>query len=228
MDYTKELENIKSWAKDLIILQYKRAKKNQQTIDLMTELLCANNLILKIRDLCLNVDKSFGAQLEVVGKWVGIDPYYDAADIWSQYYTALVNYNNVSADVYEDWQGGFSTFDNFDDNDGGFLTYESWMNTRTRVNKMGDAYFRELIKLKIIKNEINHTCKNIDEAIYLWSKGDVYTTWDVMSVAYNFDSDTVWNAGTQDEISLHKLMQFAVYKNVLSAPTGCTIEIEET
>ena len=217
MDYIKELENIKSWAKDLIILQYKRSKKNQQTIDLMTELLCANNLILQIRDLCLSAENSIGAQLDVVGKWVGIDRYYNAIDLWEQYYTALVNYENIADDDYEQWQGGFSTFENFEQNDGGFLTWESWIDTRTKVNAMGDEYFRKLIKLKIIKNEINQTCKNIDDAIWKWSDGNVYTTWDVMKVTYHYPE------------SYHNLMTLAAYKDVLIAPTGCEIEtIEES
>ena len=227
MDYIKELENIKSWAKDLIILQYKRAKKNQQTIDLMTELLCANNLILQIRDLCLSVENSIGAQLDVVGKWVGLDRYYNAIDLWNHPYTALVNYENISSGNYEQWQGGFSTWENFEQNNGGFLTWEDWINTRTKVNAMGDAYFRALIKLKIIKNEINHTCKNIDDAIWAWSNGNVYTTWDVMKITYHYTGNTILNAGTSSEINLHNLMQLAVYKNVLVAPTGCEIEIEE-
>lgn len=216
MDYLIELENIKTWAKNLIILQYKRSKKNQQLIDLMTETLCANNLILQIRDLCLSVENSIGAQLDVVGKWVGIDRYYNAIDLWEQPYTALVNYDNISSGDYEQWQGGFSTFENIDDNNGGFLTYEAWMDTRTKVNAMGDDYFRSLIKLKIIKNSINHTCKNIDDAIWEWSNGEVYTTWGTMKVTYHYPS------------SLHNVMQLAIYKNVLIAPSGCEIEtIEE-
>ena len=112
MDYIKSLEEIKSWAKDLIILQYRQAPKNRQLIDLMVELIFAKNLILQIRDLCLNVDESEGAQLDVVGKWVGIDRYYDAIDLWDQSYTSLVNYTKVSADDYYQWQGGFSNFEN--------------------------------------------------------------------------------------------------------------------
>ena len=95
MDYNLELQNIKEWAKNLLIIQYSQAKKNRALIDIMVELLFANNLILQIRDLCLNVEESIGAQLDVVGKWVGIDRYYNAIDLWEQPYTALVNYSNI-------------------------------------------------------------------------------------------------------------------------------------
>lgn len=215
MDYEQNLQEIKKWAKDLLILQYRRSAKNQQLIELMVELLCANNLIPQIRDLCLNVDLSVGAQLDVVGKWVGIDRYYTAIDLWEQPYLALVNYSNVQADDYEQWQGGFSSFSTFEDNDGGFLTYKLWQDTRTKVNQMGDEYFRALIKLKIIKNSIVFTNKNIDAAIYSWSNGQVYTTWDTMQITYHYPA------------SMHNLFQLATYKDVLLAPTGCAIVIEE-
>ena len=86
MDYIAELENIKEWAKNLIIIQYRQSKKNRKLIDILVELLFANLLILQIRDLCLSVDKSTGAQLDIVGKWVGIDKYYNNADVWDHPY----------------------------------------------------------------------------------------------------------------------------------------------
>lgn len=215
MNYLQNLQDVKDWAKDLIILQYHQSKRNRQLIELMVDNLFANNLILKIRDLCLNVEKSEGAQLDVVGKWIGIDRYYNAIDLWEQPYTALVNYSNIDDDSYEAWQGGFSTYSNFADNDGGFLTYAAWKETRTKVNQMGDNYYRDLIKLKIIKNSISFTNKNIDDAIWEWSNGQVYTTWGVMEVTYHYPS------------SMHNLFQLAVYKNVLLAPTGCTINLIE-
>ena len=214
MDYIKALDDVKSWAKDLLILQYHQSPKNQALIGLITEILFAQNLALQIRDLCLNVDESIGVQLDVVGKWVGIDRYYNAIDLWEQPYTALVNYTNVSNDEYLQWQGGFSTFTNFADDDGGFLTYKAWRDTRTKVNQMGDESFRQLIKLKIIKNSIRFTNKNIDDAINQWSNGQIYTTWGVMEVTYHYPS------------SLSNLMQLAIYKNVLLAPTGCEIKTE--
>lgn len=214
MDYIQDIEAVKSWARDLLILQYHQSPKNRALIDLMVDLIFADDLILKIRDLCLNVNQSIGAQLDVVGKWVGIDRYYDAIDLWEQPYVALVNYSNIQDDEYEQWQGGFSTYSNFADNDGGFLMYSTWRDTRTKVNQMGDDYFRQLIRLKIIKNSIQFTNKNIDDAIWEWSNGQVYTTWGVMEVTYHYPSE------------LSNLMQLAIYKNVLLAPTGCAILTE--
>lgn len=290
MEYLEQLKQVKEWAKDLLIIQYHESPKNKAFIELMVDLLFANMLIVQIRDLCLNVDKSIGAQLDVVGRWVGIDRYYNAIDLWERPYTALVNYTNVSSGQYKQYQGGFSTFLNFEDhiisinlvdddfknavgqqegryifiytasgwqlngddvniadygitypatnteaindtitvnyfdnnitytltseNQGGFLTYNLWRETRLKTNQMGDNYFRQLIKLKIIKNEIRYTNKNIDDAIWEWSSGRVYTTWSDMEVTYHYQPE------------LYNLIQLAIYKGVLLAPTGCTIKTE--
>lgn len=213
MNYS--LDEIKNWIKDLIIIQYRQSYKNRALIDLLCELIFANNLILKIRDLCLNVEESTGAQLDVVGKWVGIDRYYNGIDLWMQNYLAFPYYTTIKDSSYDQLQGGFSTYYNFEDNDGGFLTYRDWQDIRTRVNQMGDEFFRSLIRLRIIKNSINCTCKNIDEAIWKWSDGKVYTTWGVMEVTYNYDS------------SYKNIMTLASYKDVLPAPVGCSIILRE-
>lgn len=215
MDYLQALTEVKDYFKNLIILQYKASKQNRALIDSFVDLVFANNVVLQIRDLCLNVEKSEGAQLDVVGAWVGLDRYYNGVDLWDHPYTALVNYSNISSSTYDTYQGGFSAYSNFADNDGGFLTYAAWQETRTAVNRMGDDYFRQLIKLKIIKNSIAATNKNIDDAIWQWSDGNVYTTWDVMEVTYHYTSE--WK----------KLVDLAVYKNALLAPTGCTIKTAE-
>ena len=215
MNYDLELQKIKDWIKNLIIIQYRQSKKNKALIDLMVELIFANNLILKIRDLCLSVENSTGAQLDVVGKWVGLDRYYNGIDLWDKNYLSFPYYTTIKNGTYDQYQGGFSNYKNFEYNNGGFLMYREWQNVRTRVNAMGDEYFRSLIKLRIIRNSINCTCKNIDEAIWKWSEGKVYTTWNTMEVTYHYDS------------SYRNTMTLASYKNVLPNPTGCNIILEE-
>ena len=215
MNYEEELDNIKDWLRDLLIIQYRQSPKNRALVGLMTELLFAKLLILQIRDLCLNVEKSIGAQLDVVGKWVGLDRYYNAIDLWEHPYTSFVYYTTVQNNDYDSYQGGFSTFLNIDDNDGGFLTYKYWQDIRTRVNQIGDSYFRELIKLKIVYNSINHTKKQIDDAIWSWSSGKVYTTWNTMEVTYHYDH------------SYKNIMKLADYKKILPCPTGCKLLLEE-
>jgi len=215
MDYNLELQNIKDWIKGLIIVQYHQSPKNQALVDLLVELIFANNLILQIRDLCLSVDKSIGAQLDIVGKWVGLDRYYNAIEVWDRPYLAYPYYETIEDESYDQYQGGFSTYSNFADDDGGFLMYKDWKEVRARSNMMPDNQFRELIKLKIIQNSINHTKKNIDDAIWDWSNGNVYTTWNKMEIIYNFNR------------TYKQTIFLADYKNILPHPTGCNIILKE-
>lgn len=237
MDYTKQLENIKDWIKNLVIIQYRQASKNRALIDLLTELIFVKCLPQQIRDLCLSVDKSTGVQLDIVGKWVGIDRIYNAAELWNHPYLSFINYTDIKDASFptnlDPMQGGFSNYETFDDNDGGFLMYKNWQETRTAENKYGDKFFRPLIKLKIIKNSINHTMKNIDEAILLWSGGEldengtpirqgaVYTTWQPMELTYHYDA----TAKTDEDADYKTIMTLAQYKNALPCPTGCKLVV---
>ena len=209
-----DLEKLYTWACNSLIMEYRHAPKNRALMRELVDLIFANNVLVDIKE-GFDVETAVGKQLDIIGDWVGINRYYDAIDLWEQPYFALVNYSNVQDDEYEQWQGGFYNYINFEENEGGFLTYKVWRETRTKVNQMGDAYFRELIKLKIIKNSINFTKKNIDDAIYKWSNGTVYTTWDKMKVIYHYPKEK------------ENLFILATYKNCLLAPTCCTIQLEK-
>lgn len=219
MDYKSALQKIKDWIKDLIIVQYRQSPKNRALIDLICELLFAENLILQIRDLCLNVDESIGAQLDVVGKWVGVDRVYNGTELWEHPYLSFINYTDIQDANFpnnlDSTQGGFSKYTTFADNDGGFLMYKQWMDTRTATNNVGDDIYRQLIKLKIIKNSVNHSKKVLDDAIYKWSNGKVYLTWNTMQIIYNYD------------VSYKSIMTVASFKDILPHPTGCEIVTQQ-
>ena len=208
------MENLREYFANLLIIQFRGAKKNRDLIKFLVDLIFSNNLALEIKEKTVNVEESIGKQLDIVGQWVGVDRFY-ISELWPHKYLSFVNYSNIADNNYNQYQGGFSSYTTFEDNDGGFLTYKARQDIRTKVNQMGDEYFRALIKLKIIKNSINHTCKNIDDAIWQWSNGNVYTTWDTMQITYHYSS-------------LYKdLMLLAKDKNVLPKPTGCNLILEE-
>lgn len=214
MDYTEALQDLQKYFADLLIIQYRNSNKNRALISNLVNLIFANNLALQIRDKTVNINDSIGAQLDIVGKWVGIDRYY-YGNLWTHPYLSFPDYTTIKNDSFSEYQGGFSTYENFADNNGGFLTYDAWQSVRITVNEIGDEYFRPLIKLKVIKNSINHTCKNIDNAIWDWSNGNVYTTWGTMTLTYHYTSQ------------YKDLITLANYKKALLKPTGCTLILEE-
>lgn len=210
------LNQLEEYFCSLLIIQYRNSKLNRAMIKELVKLVFANNLALQIKDLCVDVNKSIGAQLDVVGKWVGLDRYYTGFALWEKKYFSFPSYSHIRSGNYNPYMGGFSNYLNFNTLKGAFLTYRQYRNLTSAKNAMGDEFFRQLIKLKIIKNSIIQTNKNIDDAIYNWSDGEVYTTWtNPMQMTYNYKS------------SMKNIIDLAVYKNILLAPCGVEIVLNE-
>ena len=214
--YQEILAQLEEYFCSLLIIQYKNSPQNRAMIKELVNLIFANNLALQIKELCVDVNNSIGAQLDVVGKWVGLDRYYTGFELWNKKYFSLPSYSHIRNNNYNPYMGGFSNYENFNTLTGAFLTYRQYQDVKTAKNAMGDEFFRQLIKLKIIKNSIIQTNKSIDEAIYNWSGGQVYTTWEnPMQITYNYNS------------SFKNIIDLAVYKNILLAPCGVEIVLNE-
>lgn len=191
------LDELKEYFADLLIIQYRGAERNRNLIKFLVDLIFANNLALQIKENTVSLN-SIGAQLDIVGKWVGVSRTYPT-EVWDRVFLAFPDYDTIKNSSYSQYQGGFSDYTTFNDNNGGFLMYEDWQNVRAKDNELGDTLFKQLIELKIIKNSIKHTCKNIDDAIWKWSKGNVYTTWGVPiyepTVFYKLNNPTITQNG---------------------------------
>ena len=149
MTYDEILKTLEDYFCDLLIIQYRNSDTNRAMIKQLVNLIFANNLALQIQDLCVDVNKSIGTQLDVVGKWVGIDRYYTGFALWNKKYFSLPSYGNIRTDTYSQYMGSFSLYSNFNEK-GAFLMYKDFRDILSRKNAMGDEYFRLLIKLKII------------------------------------------------------------------------------
>lgn len=208
MDYTEINTQLKDYFCNLLIAQYRSGEKNRKFVELLYDVVFADSLALQIKNECLNVEESIGKQLDTVGEWVGVTRDYDNSIIWDRAYFSFVNWNNTPNILY---QGGFSNYVNFEYLDGYTMTWKHLQELSRKQYKLEDKYYRDLIKLKIIKNSIKHTKKNIDDAIYTWSNGNVYTTWQSMRVIYNYNVD------------YSQIIGLALQKNCLPCPTGCEI-----
>ena len=207
MDYTVILNSLKDYYANLLIVQYNGKPKATATIKVFVDLMLANLIIMQIRD-GFDWKTALGAQLDIIGKWVGIDKFYDGQFFYFKSWFSLVDWNSSPDGL----QGGFSTFSTFAENDGGFLTYKDMQPTQNRLTAEG---FRIMVGLKIIKNSINHTAKNIDDAIWDYFEGKVYTVWGDHTLTYYFPSE------------LNEILQVAEYKNVLPCPTGVRLILKE-
>ena len=197
----------------LLIVQYHDKPKAIETIKLLVETSLADMLIWQVRDLCLNIDKSVGVQLDQIGKWVGVDRFISKGRFEGKMWYAYIDWNDESEP--NELQGGLQDWDDEDfDTDGPFLGYEHLISDRRQLN---DDTFRVLIKLKIIKNEIMHSPKYIDDAIHeLFEDDSVYVEWGTcMEMTYKYQST---KAG---------IIEVALEKHCLPCPSGVNLKLEE-
>lgn len=211
MDYIAINEQLKNYFADLLIAEYRCSEKNRAFIKMLYNLIFADGLALQIRDKCLNVEESIGKQLDVIGEWVGINRLYNNSIIWNRAYFSFIDWESTPNPLY---QGGFSNYKNFQYLDGFTMTWKDLQDLKPQTYQLGDNYFRQLIKLKIIKNSIRFVKKDIDDAIYKWSSGQVYTIWEKMKVTYKYN------------LAYSQLIGLALQKNCLPCPLGCQLDID--
>lgn len=207
MNYLALLKELENYYANLLIVQYNGKPKAMATVKVLARLIWINIILLQIRD-AFDWQTALGVQLDIVGKWVGIDRYYKGQLFDFHPWFSLIRWKSEPDNL----QGGFSRYNNFGTLKGGFLRYKDILPTQ---NRLPDEQFRTLIGLKIIKNNIEFTCKNIDNAIWNYFKGEVYTTWKPMEVTYHYPN------------SLNVILEVALDKNVLLAPTGVRIVLKE-
>lgn len=207
MNYLALIKQLEDYYANLLIVQYNGKPKAAATIKMLVRLIWTNMILLQIRD-SFDWKTAVGKQLDIIGKWVGIDRFYKGQLFDFRPWFSYIDWNSEPDNL----QGGFSTFENFETLEGGFLDYENILPTQ---NQLPDEQLRTLIGLKIIKNSIQFTCKNIDDAIWNYFQGQVYTTWQPMEVTYHYPH------------SLNVIMEVALDKNVLPVPTGVRIVLKE-
>ena len=212
-NYTDMLEELKSAYSNLLIAQYHQGVNSVATIKANIETLLSNMLLWKIRD-CWDIDDTelcIGTQLDIIGKWVGVDRFYTQIPIDGMK-LAYYDWNEIDEPI-EMSQGGLQDWNNIRATDGAFMNYYQIISVTSRMN---DNDFRTIIKLKIVKNNTIISCKNIDDAIQIIFDDLVYTTWDnPMEVLYNYSP------------TKGVIIKLAEIKNCLPCPTGCKIKLQE-
>lgn len=209
MGYIETLIQLKNYYANLLIIQYNGKPKASATIKLFVDLLYANMILLQVRD-GFDWRTALLAQLRIIGKWVGVDEFYKGQLFDFHPWFSLIDWDSEPDNL----QGGFSTFENFNTLEGGFLDYE---NINPTQNRLPVEQYRILIGLKIIKNNIDHKCKTIDDAIWDYFKGEVYTVWNLenRTLIYYYPSE------------LNIIMQVAADKNILPCPPTVKLQLQE-
>lgn len=201
------MEELLNYYSNLLIVQYNGKPKAKATIEMLVSLMFANLILIQIQD-AFNWQTAIGNQLDIIGRWVGVSRFYNGQLFYFHPWFSFPGWD----DSPDDLQGGYSNFNDFEQLEGGFLSYGEILPTQ---NRLSDEGFGLMIGLKIIKNSINHTAKNIDDAIWEYFKGAVYTSWQDMTLTYHFLPE------------YREVIQVAQFKNVLPCPTGIKLELKE-
>lgn len=207
MNYTLVLTSIINYYVNLLIIQYHDKPKARAVIALLIQMLWADMIIYQIRD-AFDWKTAKGKQLDIIGAWLGVSRFYNGQLLFLRPWFSFIDWNTAPDNL----QGGFSTFDNFETLEGGIIDYSTIKPTQ---NQLADDAYSMMIGLKIIKNSIKHTAKNIDNAVWDYFNGDVYTVWSGNTLTYYYQP------------VLREVMQTALLKNVLPAPSGVNIELQE-
>lgn len=227
MDYTAILHELQEYYSNLLIIQYNGKKKAKATIELLVRLVLSNMALIQIRD-AFDWRTAKGPQLDIVGQWVGISRAYNENNTWSNTYLSYPAYGTDTIAEADPQRGGYSDYSTFDDTvPAGVLTYKD---LQANKQELDDDQYRIVIGLKIIKNNIVHNQGNIDRAVTLFFEeminGEVvynqygyidnpvvYTTWQPHEITYHYPQ------------SLSTIMNMCLYKGVLLAPTGVSIQL---
>lgn len=204
------MEELLLYYSNLLIVQYNGKPKAKATIELFTNMLFMNLIFQQIQD-SFDWKTAQGAQLDIIGKWVGVSRDYLSSTHWGQtYFSYPSSASLVPTDLTDIQQHGYSDYSTFDTDTGNVLTYND---IQYVAQSLSDEDYRTVIGLKIIKNSINFTAKNIDDAIWEYFNGQVYTTWAPQEIIYNYPA------------SMTTLIEVCNYKGVLLAPTGTEITL---
>jgi len=190
---------------NLLIVQYNGRPKARATIELFTRELLASNIFDQIKN-AYDIENAVGKQLDVIGKYVGIDRYYKDTELTD--FFAYTDYVESNPDTLEKY--GFSNYSQpVAPQFNGTLTYDSVI---AKDFKLNDDDYRTLLKLRIVQNYSNSSHESIDTSLFQFfglniipdSEGD-------MKMYYFIRAPRT------------EIMRAAVYKNVLPKPMGVKI-----
>jgi hypothetical protein len=185
---------------DLLILQYKNKPKAVALIDGLYDILYANGLILDVQD-GFNIDTAVGKQLDILGKYIGVDRSYYGLTEPEGVFFAFANQLLDDTFNYKGFQNSLVN--------GKFVDLVDFGSINFLLN---DDQYRFILKLKIIQNTSNHS------------------EWDIQNAMnYFFNNDVIMTSGSEMEMTYFiknintSLAIIAYKKNVLPKPMGVKI-----
>jgi len=214
------INEIVAYYVNLLIIQYHNQPKAQAEIALLITLLLISDITqdvesgYSVEEITAwtptgqqTIGTAVGAQLDVIGKYAGVDRYYRELDLTD--YFGFIGYNEISAgepDPGVTGRYGFSDYADFTGDDyNGTLTYSGFF---SQNNQLFDSVFLQLILYAIQLNTLDFSFKSIDTLLNNFFAG-------VMRAEYG-PPPKVMTYFIDGEPT--PLMQAIIYKNLLPTP----------
>lgn len=155
--YIDDIEAVKNYYADLLILQYRNKQKARNTIKMHAQMFLCDGLVFQLQDV-LDIDKAFGAMLDVIGKILDCPRTVHGIYADRQFFQFHVNENSL----------GFSTVGNPKN-----AVMKTINNSNLSVYTLEDEDYRILLKYKAAVNVLRGSLKNMDEVLYSVFGGNV-------------------------------------------------------
>lgn len=190
---------------NLLIIQYTGKPNIEGTVSALVDAAIAENVVFDIRD-GFNIATAVGAQLDIIGKYVGIDRFYTGS-LYSGEHFAFLTYTDDTPSAI---QTGFSDYTDFETKEGRTLKYADIV---SGTLALGDDDYRTILLLKILQNNINHSHQSIDQGLFDFFGTSVRadSTGDMLMTYFIPETETA-------------VIEVAVQKDVLPRPMGVGIQ----
>lgn len=156
-DYTQDIQDVKTYYADLLILQYRNKPKARETIKIGADIYLGDGVIFQLQDI-LDIDTAEGAQLDIIGKIL------DCPRVVQGVYNDMIFFQFYDG---ED-SVGFSTVGN--PQGGNFRTIQNYNQSEY---SLPDDDYRFLLKFKSAVNVMRGSERGIDDALWNVFQGDV-------------------------------------------------------
>ncbi len=155
--YTADIEAIKEYYADLLILQYRNKPKARETIKEGVNIYLGDGVIMQLQDL-LDIDNAIGTQLDIIGKILDCPRTVHGIYADRQFFQFHVDENSL----------GFSQVGNPTN-----AVFKTINNSNLSVYTLEDTDYRILLKYKAAVNVLRGSIKDMDEVLYSVFGGNV-------------------------------------------------------
>lgn len=203
-ELSEDTQELIEYYKNLLIIQYNNKPNAKATIEALIYAIVADSIILAVRD-GYDVDTAVGEQLNTLGKYIGVDRFYEGVDLTGDFFgfADATNVGGVSANII-----GLNDAQN-PDKEGNFLSSDDTLSTNFILD---DDTYRTLLRFQIIQNASNYSTKSIIDSIN--------DTFDNVIVIDNQNM-----TGTYIINGSNSLIEVLIYKDLLPKPMGVRLEV---